>query len=170
MRAIYFMPLLFAAACGSGGEAEKNEARPKAANLAAGLWELTSEVTALESLDQGRARIDTPVGTRTTASVCVGSGRPPSAFFAGEGYRCSYDNYYVRNGRLNVTMRCSREGLSGSVSMLADGRFEADSLEYERELSTALSSDGDVRIASRVTGRRTGDCPADGDQGGNQAG
>ena len=46
------------------------------------------------------------------------------------------------NGRLNATVRCSREGLPGSISMLADGRFEAESLDYQRELSTALSGDG----------------------------
>lgn len=169
MRAIAILPLLFAAACGGGGETEKNAAQPKAESLTAGMWELTSEVTTLDSLDEGSPRIDTPVGTRSTASVCVGSSRPPTAFFAGEGFACAYDNYYVRRGRLNVTLRCSREGLPGSISILAEGTFEAESLEFQRHLSTALSGSGDVRIASRVTGRRTGDCPA-GESQGNQAG
>ena len=169
MRAIVIVPLLFAAACGGGSESEKNAAQPRAESLAAGMWELTSEVTTLQALDDGSPRIDTPVGTRTTASVCVGSGRPPTAFFAGEGYTCVYDRYYVRGSRLNVTLRCTGEGLPGSISILAEGRFEAESLEFQRHLSTALSGSGDVRIISRVTGRRTGDCPA-GDPEGNQAG
>lgn len=172
MRAIILLPLLFAVACGGGDETEKNAAQPRAESLAAGMWELTSEVTTLESLDDGAPRIDTPVGTRATASVCVGSSRPPTAFFAGEGFACAHDNYYVRRGRLNVTLRCSREGLPGSISILAEGTFEAESLEFQRHVSTALSGSGDVRIASRVTGRRTGDCPAgesQGNQTGNQA-
>lgn len=175
MRAMHFMPLLFVAACGDGGggEAQKNDAQAAAATIAAGMWELTSEVTAVDPLDQGRPRIDTPVGTRATASVCVGSGRPPTELFSGDGYRCSFDNYYVHNGRMNVTVRCRRDGLPGSISMLADGRFDAETIEYQRELSTALSGEGDVRIVSRVTGRRTGECAAGGENGNqsaNQAG
>lgn len=169
MRAAFLIPVLVVAACGGGGGEQKNAARPKAPSLAAGQWELTSEVTALDSLDQGSPRIDTPVGTRATESVCVGAGRPPTAFFAGEGYRCSYDNYYVRGGRANVTMRCSREGLSGQIAIMADGRFEADSIEYDREIRTVLSTDGDVRVAARVTGRRTGACAAEAEAG-NSAG
>ena len=125
MRAIVIVLLLFAAACGGGSESEKNAAQPRAESLAAGMWELTSEVTTLQALDDGSPRMDTPVGTRTTASVCVGSGRPPTAFFAGEGYTCAYDSYYVRGSRLNVTLRCSREGLPGSISILAEGRFDS---------------------------------------------
>ena len=158
MRWIALIPVLAAAAACGGGEAEQNKTATKAASLAAGQWELTSEVTAFSVVDGGTAQIDTPVGTRETHSVCVGGGRPPSALFAGEGYRCRYDNYYGRNGRVNATMMCSREGLSGSIPITADGQFTADTHDYTRDLRTALSGDGDVQITARVTGRRTGDC------------
>jgi hypothetical protein len=59
---------------------------------------------------------------------------------------------------VNVTMLCRREGLDGHISVAADGGFEADSLEYRREIRTALSGDGDVQITARVTGRRRGEC------------
>ena len=173
MRALALIPLLAAAACGGGGEAEKEEAKAKAATIAAGQWELTSEVTAFQNVDGGTPQIDAPVGTRTTETVCVGEGRPPSELFSGEGYRCSYDNYYVRNGRLSVTLLCRREDLSGSIPMTTDGRFEEDTLEYSRDVRTALSGPGDVQITASVTGRRTGDCPpeaADGNQSADKAG
>lgn len=167
MRIIACIPLLaVAAAC--GGETEQNVAGPKASRLTPGQWELTAEVIAFETVDQGEPRIDTPVGTRTTERICVADGRPPATLFAGEGYRCNFDNYYLRNGRINVTMQCAREDLSGSVPMTVDGAFEAESLEYERELRTVLATDGDVRIRSRVTGRRTGECPPEA-EGDNQA-
>jgi len=170
MRAIALLPLSALAMLAACGDAEtgKNAARTKAASLAAGQWELASEVTSFEVVDGGRAQIDTPVGTRAAETVCVGAGRPPTAFFSGEGYRCRYDNYYVRNGRLNVTMICSREGLSGQIPIAADGRFEEESLEYSRDVSTSLAGDGDVRIALSVTGRRTGECAPDA-AGGNQS-
>ena len=171
MRILAVLPLLVVVAC--GGEAEEKKSAAKAASLTAGQYELTSEVTAFTAVDQGEPAINTPVGTRATETVCVGQGRPPTKLFAGEGYRCAYDNYYLRNGRLNVTLRCTREGLSGGTPMAIDGRFEAESFEYTRDLSTILAGDGDVRISSRVTGRRTGECAPDSEgdnQTGNQAG
>ncbi|MGZ8360546.1 MAG: DUF3617 domain-containing protein, partial [Allosphingosinicella sp.] len=101
-------------------------------------------------------------------TVCVGEGQLPTDLFSGENFQCNYDNYYVRNGRLNVTLQCAREGLSGSVPMTVSGTFEENSLEYERDLRSVLASDGDVQIRSRVTARRTGACTRESD-GGNQS-
>ncbi len=163
MRALACMlPLLFATACGGGAETktESNEAAASApSTIEAGLWELTSEVTRFRPTDQGRPRINTPVGTRATSSVCVGAdARPPAAFFAGEGYLCDYGAYYVRNGRINLTLSCARDGLSGTIPISIEGRVEEDGVEFSRTIRTMLATDGDVEIAATVTGRRTGDC------------
>ena len=171
MRAIAFIPVLILAAC--GGAAEQNKAAAKAASLSAGQWQLTSEVTAFSKADQGPPAIDTPVGTRATESVCVGAGRPPAELFAGADYDCRYDNYYARNGRVNVTMICHRDGLVGNIPATADGQFEADSLDFTRDLRTSLSGNGDVQITQHVTGRRTGECtpePAGGNASAAKAG
>jgi len=119
--------------------------------------------------------IATPVGTRATASVCVGAGSElATAFFAGEGYRCAYGtgSYYVHGGRINLTMTCTREGLTGNIAMSVEGTFQSGSAEFRRNLRTILVSDGDVEIDSRVTGRRTGDCTPDagGSEGSNKQG
>lgn len=162
MRKIAFMPVLLLAAC-SGETAEKNEAAPAAANIGPGQWELASEVTGFNRVDDGEPRIDTPVGTRATESVCVGAGeRPLTAFFAGPGYDCSYGSYYVRNGRINVTLACTRAGLDGQIPIATEGRVLADgTVEFTRTTRTILASDGDVEITARVTGRRTADCTAE---------
>ena len=158
MRALALMAFVCVAGCGEAPAENKTE---RAASLAPGQWELTSEVTAFRQTDRGRPSINTPVGTRTTASLCVGAGSElPTAFFAGEGYRCAYGtgSYYVHGGRINVTLACTREGLIGNITMSADGTFQANSAEFRRNLRTILVADGDVEIESRVTGRRTGDC------------
>lgn len=161
MRALALLPMLMVAACGSGA-AEKNEAAPAAtANIAAGQWELTTEVTAFETQDDGAPRINTPVGTRATETVCVGAGRPSYAFFTGADFDCSDGSYYVRNGRMNVTLACRREGLSGQIPIAAEGTFTGDAVEFNRNVRTILSTDGDVELTQRVTGRRTGDCAPD---------
>jgi hypothetical protein len=101
------------------------------------------------------------VGTRTAVSVCVGSGaQAPAALFTEAGNDCRIANYYGRNGRLNVTLQCRRSGLDGDIGLSVDGSFTADTLTYDRNMRTTLTSDGDVVIDSHVTGRRTGDCTA----------
>jgi hypothetical protein len=158
MRWIACIPVLVVAACG-GGSAEQNKAETKAESIAAGQWELSSEVTAFNTVGPGTPRINTPVGTRATENVCVSAGpRPTAELFSGAGYRCSYQTYYGRHGRATASLLCTREGLDGNISITSEGQFGADSLEYTRDLSTALVGEGDVRISTRVTGRRTGDC------------
>ena len=158
MRALAVIPFLFVvASCGGTPAENKTSAAP--AQLNPGQWELASEVTALTKVDTEAPRINTPAGTRATNSVCVQQGHQvPSAFFAGEGYRCTYGTYYARNGRLNVTLSCRKEGLAGDITMAAEGTFEPDSATFTRNLRTNLTTEGDAVIDSRVTARRTGDC------------
>lgn len=158
MRALLAVPLLMIAACG-GTETKENQTKSKATSLAPGQYEVSTEVTAFESLDEGTPAIDTPVGTRTTEMVCVGEGQLPTEMLTGPGFDCRYDNYYMRNGRMNVTMRCTREGLSGATPMTVEGSFEAESFDYVRDMRTVLAGEGDVHVAARATGRRIGDCP-----------
>ena len=157
MRTLALLPLLFVASCG-GGTAE-NKATQAVAAPSPGQWELTSQVARFRKADNGTARIDTPVGTRATQSLCVAAGgRLPTEMFSGDGFTCSFGNYYVRNGRANVTLNCRREGLTGDIPMTVDGTFEADSIALHRNLRTVLTGEGDVEIDADITGRRTGAC------------
>jgi len=158
MRTLALIPfVLIAAACGE--TPAENKAQPVAAQFSPGQWELTSEVTALAKVDTEAPRINTPAGTRATNSVCAAEGHQlPTAFFSGEGYRCTYGTYYVRNGRVNVTLSCHRDGLQGGMTMSADGTYDGDSVTFTRNLRTNLTTEGDAVIDSRVTGRRTGNC------------
>jgi hypothetical protein len=161
MRALAVIPFILAAAACGETPAENKAPPAAAAQLPAGLWELTSEVTSLAKVDTEAPRLNTPAGTRATNSVCVRDGHQlPSAFFAGEGYRCTYGTYYARNGRLNVTLSCRRDGLEGGLTMSAEGTYQGDTAEFRRNLRTNLTTEGDAVIDSRVTARRTGDCPA----------
>lgn len=173
MRALILTALVWVlAGCGEAPAEKKTE---RAAAIEPGQWELASEVTGFRQTDRGRPSINTPVATRTTASVCVGAGSElPTAFFAGEGYRCAYGtgSYYVHGGRINLTMTCSREGLTGNIAMSVEGTFQSGSAEFRRNLRTILVSEGDVEIDSRVTARRTGDCTpgTEGSEGRNKQG
>lgn len=168
MRGLAFLSLLALAGCGDNGAAVQNEAPAEAATIAAGQWTLETEVTQFAKTDNGTPRIDTPVGTRATETVCVGAGgTPPPALFGGEGNDCHGDSIYARNGRLSVQMTCTRHGLSGNVLIGANGTFTDGQIEYDRDVRTNLVTDGDVMMTVHVTGRRSGACTADTDAGGN---
>jgi len=170
MRILAILPLLAIAGCGEGEE--KAKARTRAQATTAGQWETSSRVTSVRKMDEGEPRIDTPVGTEASGGSCVAAGevsRPPIALFVGPDYDCEYGNFYMRNGRINASLQCTRDGLDGRISGTVDGTYGEGEFDTEVEIATALNSDGDVTIRSQVTGRRTGECQAEPAEGGNQA-
>ncbi|HEX8533708.1 MAG TPA: DUF3617 family protein [Allosphingosinicella sp.] len=164
MRAFALVPLLLAAACSGGSEAPKQEETAAAQKLDAGQWELTTEVTKFAKADQGKPKIDTPEGTKETRTVCVeeaDAAKPQPAMFGGEKDECTYGDFYMSDGRLSATVNCNRPGLSGNVATRADVDFKAKSLEGTLSTTTYLTTDGDVQISRKLTGRHTGQCTAE---------
>lgn len=165
MRRAWVLAISGLAACEGGGEAPKQAEAPEAAQeLSAGQWETVTEITDFRQMDQGSPAINTPKGTRTTETVCVAPGQgkqPPAALLAGSAdYTCTYGNHYMSGGTLNTQLDCRRPGVSGQIMMSLDGSYTADTIEANQSLTTYLPGQGDVQIAAKVTGRRTGECAA----------
>ena len=163
MRSLALIPLLLAVACSGGSEAPKQEEQAAAAEkLDSGPWELATEVTQFAKSDQGTPKIDTPVGTKATTTHCIAeaeSTKPQPGLFGGEKDECTYGNdFYMSAGRLSATVNCNRPGLSGNVATRADVDFTATTMEGTLSTTTYLTTDGDVRITSKLTGRRVGVC------------
>lgn len=171
MRYLMLVPLAALAACGGESEPKaKAPERPQA--LQAGQWEMSYEVSNFRRADQGQPKLNMPVGTRGTAFACIaesGTARPPMGLFAGSEFEdCAWgENFYMRNGRLVSSGLCQRDGV-GQVEVTISADFTAATFEGTAEMLTRLVSDGDVILATRIEGRRTGDCPT-GAVGGNQA-
>ena len=161
MRMLILVPLLLAGACAETAEGDTKTVE-KAAQIDPGQWETVVEVTQFTTMDGGKPAIDTPAGTRLTASTCIGAGdaaRPdPVLFTAVEEGSCEYKNLYMKNGRLNGGLTCKRPGLGGDLLASLEGTFTADTIEGKSVADTYLPGDGDVKIASRISGRRIGDC------------
>ena len=161
MRAFALVPLLLSAACSGGGEAPKQEEEAAATQLDAGQWELTTEVTQFAKADQGQPKIDAPMGTKETRTACIAGAdakKPQPAIFGGEKDECTYGDFYMSGGRLSATVNCNRPGLSGNVATRADVDFKAKTLEGTLSTTTYLTTDGDVRITRKLTGRHVGQC------------
>jgi len=170
MRFIYLAPAFALAAC--GGEAEnKTEAAAAPATIAPGQYEVTAEVAEFRQTDEGTAKINAPVGTRTTRSVCVPAGAAVHPdLFADEGSTCQVGSSdYVRNGTINLTLRCTRPEAGGNANYALSGSFDGESFRADRELTTTFTGEGDVFVYSRVQGRRTGECTPGAGQTGNSA-
>ena len=160
------MPVVTAAmllaACGNGEkDAPAKEEAP--AKLAGGLYELTSEVTLLESTDKTTPATKLAKGAKTSVQACVtDKGVPAPELLAEEGDKCEIKNSYVNYGRISAQMSCSRSGRSGYVMPAMMGSFKADSFEGTVNTLTYFVETGDYRMERKVSAKRIGDCPAGG--------
>ena len=165
MRVVKWAPAMGAAmilaACGGDEPAPREEA---AAALEPGLYELTSEVTALASTDKTTPFTKLKQGDKTVIKACVGANNKPAPelFAEAAADKCEIKNSYIRYGRLSAQMSCTREGRRGEVMPAMMGSFTADSFEGEITQLSYFIEDGDYRMSRKVTAKRVGDCPAGG--------
>lgn len=150
------------AACG-GGKQEQATVEEAPATLAAGLYEMSAEVTQLASTDNTTPATKLKQGDKLVTKACVAAdGKPAPELLAEEGDKCELKSSYIRNGRMTAEMSCSREGKSGSVMPAMNGSFSKDGFEGEVTSLTYFVDDGDYRLTRKVTAKRVGDCPAEG--------
>ena len=151
------------AACG-GEQKQEKAAEEVPATLAAGLYEVTSEVTALASTDNTTPAIKVKQGDKFAAKACVAPhGKPaPELLADAAGDKCEIKNSYIRNGRMSAQMSCTRDGHLGYVMPAMIGSYSAGGFEGEINTLTYFNEDGDYRLTRKVTAKRVGDCPAAG--------
>lgn len=164
MRSLMIVPLCLLVAACSEGEAPKAEVAI-ADNLEPGLWEATSEVTAFRSTDKSTPAVQAAVGDKSTVQACVteaDKATPPVSLFAGEGYDCKYATDYLRGGRINHSLECTRKDVTGSIPMQVEGTYRGDAFEGNVTTQTYLPGTGDFAMTRKITARRTApSCPPD---------
>lgn len=155
--------VLALAACG-GAKKEEPAAEQAPATLAAGLYEMSTEVTQLASTDNTTPATKLKLGDKSVVRACVAAdGKPDPALLAeAEGDSCTIKNSYIRNGRMSAQMSCKRESMSGEVMPAMMGSFGADGFEGEITSFTYFVAEGDYRLIRKVSAKRVGDCPAGG--------
>ena len=155
MRKLALASLAVLAACSEGGDpAEKKESAQAALKMQPGQWETTVEVTEMTMADKSMPSIKG--GQKTTVSSCVTAeqvDKPGAAVFGASKGDCSYDNFYMSNGRLNASMSCKQAGMPGTVNSSIDGRYSADSFEADVTTSSYTGT-ADFKMAAKVTGKR----------------
>jgi hypothetical protein len=176
MRVSMIMPLCLAAAACSGGNEAENKAAEAPTTLPAGTWQAEFEVTSFESTDQTTPALKAKKGDKEQASSCVAEAQraaPAPELFAGAGYSCTYQNSYIKDGRINATLACTRPELKGQINMAIQGSYTADSFEATVDSTSFLPGPGDFTMTRKLKAKLTpGTCqpaPAAADAAGGNA-
>jgi len=162
MRKIMVLALAGVAACSGGGEESANKVDPASLRLEPGEWELTSEITNLSIAEQGSAAVPMKVGMKTTTKSCITAEQveqPQPTLFSSSKDTCSYKNFYMSRGRLVASMSCKQPGTANEVLMTVEGKYTNTAMDVSIEMATSLAGPGDVKVNSKLSGRRLGDCP-----------
>lgn len=149
---------LMLAACGGGETAATDEAPP--ASLTPGEYEVSSEIISLASTDKSTPATKLKQGETSVVKACVAKdGTPDPSLFAEAGDECTATSSYISNGRMSIQLKCLRSGQSGQVMPTFDGKYTLDGFSGDGQALTYFGGEGDYRYTSRVTAKRTGDCP-----------
>jgi hypothetical protein len=152
------------AACSDDG-AQQKESGPKAAILLQpGQWEMTSEIVDVTMTQKGAPAAPIKAGTKVTMANCITPEQvkaPDATLFSGTKGSCKYDNFYMANGRLNAQMSCTQPGQQGSMMMNIDGNYTPTTIEVNSDLNPYVAGAGDMRMTSKLTGKRIGECTAE---------
>lgn len=137
------------------------------AALNPGEYEVTTLVESLRSTDQTtpgtKAKAD---GKAVTHRACVASdGSVEPAMFSEAGDECRIENAYARNGRLTLTLNCTRPGAPGLIAQSVSGTFSADGFETDVETATYFTGAGDYAMRRKMSGKKVGLCAAKLDSG-----
>jgi len=144
---------------GCGEEAPVKNETEAATSLEPGQYQAQWKVASLRIVDKNKtAATNLKQDATGTTTACVTDKIDP-ALFAEDGDTCTIGNPYIRNGRLQMDLTCSRKGQSGQVRQSVSGTFTADSIDAEVSTTTYLSGYGDYAMTRNFTAKRVGECP-----------
>jgi hypothetical protein len=161
MRNLFIAAGAAALLAGCGEEAPVANEPEVAASLEPGQYQADWKVASLRIVDKNKTaatNLNQDATGTTTACIAKDNAIDP-ALFAEDGDTCSIGNPYVRNGRLQMDMTCTRKGQEGQVRQSVSGTFTADSLDAEVSTTTYLSGFGDYAMSRNFTAKRLGECP-----------
>lgn len=170
------LPLMMLGACDSSPSVEADNAKPSevAAKVRAagggtsfvrpGKW--LSTVTIEEMTIPGMPpELAAKMKERTAArevETCLTpeqANKPKEDFFAGVDKSCRYDHFEMDDGKIEATMRCSKDQVVQTMTM--SGNYSPD--HYQMSMASKMDGAGPqsgMTMKMKVDARRVGDCDA----------
>jgi len=164
--------------------AEVQAATKDVTALNPGAWTTTSEIVnvelpSIEGQDpqMAEAMIGSMKGRKTTATTCLTpeQARSPNAGLIGgkDGGQCSFESFSLSHGTLDSVMSCHKDGEETRMVIATHGTYSGDevALDAVMRMDTAervekvekgekTEAAQTLRLHARITGKRTGACPA----------
>ena len=133
-----------------------------------GQWEATSEILSAKAPSLPEDALRQMVGQKTTVSNCVTpeqAARPSANFLAAQkDSNCTYQDFSMDGGRVSGTVTCSGGKMPGKMVMKMSGTYAPQSYDITMQTNaTDMPGGMTMAMSARTTGRRTGDCAADGE-------
>lgn len=132
--------------------------------LQPGEWEVAQEIVGADVPGAPVAALGEMIGKKNSYRHCLTpaeAANPQGDFFNGANpdASCRQQNFSMTGGRINIAMTC--DGPQGAMQLTMDGRYQPASYTMDATISTnGIAAGQKMTITSRVTGRRTGACPA----------
>jgi len=83
--------------------------------------------------------------------------RQSKIFTGGGDSKCKFEKYEMSGGSIDAVMNCP--GPAGDMKMKMKGSFSGDTFTVNQEMDMKGPT-GNARSEARITGKRTGECPA----------
>lgn len=161
--------LLAIGGCDDGAAPANKAADETPATPVAGEYEISSEVTALQSIDHSTPATKAKLGDKTTTKGCIAAdGTPDMAMFVDPGDKCITTGSFASSGRISMQYQCSRPG-KGNLYPNADGDYTKDGFEALVNVATQFSGPGDYQLTRHLKAKRIGNCPAGGEAAAKKA-
>ena len=136
-----------------------------------GQWSTTvtiDEMTAPGMPPSVQAQMKQHAAVAHTTASCLSPAearKPTAEMFNGGSNNCSYNRFVMGGGKLDMDMRCTATGESGTVNqqMTVTGTYDPD--HYEMAMTSATDTGrggmGPMAMKMHLTAKRLGDCPAE---------
>jgi hypothetical protein len=165
------LALTLAACSGEAPEGRNMSVNEVAAELASiridpGLWESRSEVLDVTAPNLPREVQNRMKGPPQVTRHCISeeqAARPDANFLATQRDNCTYRDFAMREGRIEGSMICQGGDITGEARATMNGRYGPDRYEMRMRMEMDGPADATMVIETRASGRRIGECPAEGE-------
>lgn len=152
-------------ACQKGGplkhemSAEEVAAQLASVKVEPGQWQSTTTILSVDGLAPSEA--GQMVGKKTEISNCITpeqAVRPSANFLAAQQKSdCTYESFKIEAERLSGRMTCSGGAIPGRMVTAMTGKYGPTAYDVTMDMQSA----GALRIKTRTSGRRVGECASE---------
>jgi len=139
-----------------------------AVSIQPGEWEMTYETVDIDAPGMPPAYAAQMKGHKVTRRDCITpeeAARPLTKMMENKDNRCDYSGFTFGGGHIQGTISCGGGKSPGKVTMTTSGQYDGQTYAYTSNM-TMTGPRGDMKVESRATGHRVGECPAGGREDG----